>query len=54
MYILIMIVLFGSSGTTMSHIYYENELSCTRAAQDFESHTGRDVRFKAFCVKGDN
>lgn len=54
MYVLIMIVLLGSQGATLNHLYYEDELSCTQAARQFESHKSKEYRLKAFCIKGDN
>ena len=54
MYVLIMIVLLGGQGVTLNHLYYEDELSCSKAATEFEAHKGRDVKLKAFCIKGDN
>lgn len=54
MWVLIMIVLLGSQGATLNHLYYEDELSCAQAARQFESHKGKEYRLKAFCIKGDN
>lgn len=53
MYVLIMIVLLGGQGVTMNYMYYETEYSCKNAAMDFESHKSKDVKFKAFCIKGE-
>ena len=53
MYVLIMIVLLGNSSVTLNHLYYETESSCYKAATDFESHKSKDVKLKAFCIKGD-
>lgn len=54
MYVLIMIVLLGAQGATLNHLYYEDEASCFKAASQFESHKSKDIRLKAFCIKGDN
>lgn len=54
MWVLIMIVALSNSSITLSHLYYADEASCQLAAYSFESHKGRDVRLKAFCIKGDN
>lgn len=52
MWLLIMMVL-NNSTVNLSYIYYEEQLSCTRAAQEFESHKSKDYKLKAFCIKGD-
>ena len=53
MYILIMIVVLGNASVTLNHLYYEDEVSCKKAATEFESHKSKDIKFKAFCIKGD-
>ena len=53
MYVLIMIVLLGGSGVNLNHLYYEDEMSCHKAAAEFESHKSKDMRLKAFCIRGD-
>lgn len=54
MYVLIMIVLLNSVGLNMSHLYYEDEISCSKAAVEFQSHKDKEYRLKAFCIKGDS
>ena len=54
MWVLIMIVVLGNNSITLNHLYYEDELSCAMAAHSFESHKGKDIKLKAFCIKGDN
>lgn len=53
MYVLIMIVLVGGQSVTLSHLYFETDQACYRAASDFESHKARDYRLKAFCIRGE-
>lgn len=52
MYVLIMIILLGGQSVTLNHLYYEDESTCKVAANEFESHVSRDVKLKAFCIKG--
>jgi hypothetical protein len=53
MYVLIMIVLLSNSSANLSHLYYENESACYDAAREFESHRSKDVKLKAFCIRGE-
>lgn len=53
MYVLIMIVVLGNASVNLTHLYYEDNVSCQKAAAEFESHKSKDIRFKAFCIKGD-
>ncbi len=54
MYVLIMIVILGNASVNLNHLYYEDEISCHKAANEFESHKSKDVKLKAFCIRGDN
>ncbi len=53
MFVLIMIVILGNSSLNLTHLYYEDTISCHKAAAEFESHKSKDIKFKAFCIKGD-
>lgn len=53
MYVLIMIVLLSGNSVNLNHLYYEDGLSCQKAAAQFEAQAGKDLSFKAFCIRGD-
>ena len=53
MWLLIMIVLYGSSGVHMRYHFYEDEGSCNNAAEQFIVHGAKDYKLKAFCIRGD-
>ena len=49
-----MIVVLSNTSVNLNHLYYEDEASCTKAANSFESHRSKDIKLKAFCIRGDN
>lgn len=53
MWVLIMIVMLGGQGVTTTHLYYEDEIACKAAAMAFESNKTKDMKLKAFCIRGD-
>lgn len=53
MYILVMILLAANGSMVMQHTYYENELTCFRAAKQFEAHKDSRYSASAFCIVGE-
>lgn len=52
MWILVMLVL-SVSGMEAGNLYYNDEIVCRLAAKEFEGHTSKDFKLKAFCIKGE-
>lgn len=52
MFVLIMIVLLNGS-INVNHLYYDESITCSKAALEFEKHATKDMKMRAFCIKGD-
>jgi len=52
MYMLIMIVLLSKSAVGVEYAYYDKEAACQAAAKQFSLHGEKDMKLRAFCIKG--
>ena len=52
MYMLIMIVLLSKSAVGVEYAYYDKEAACQAAAKQFSLHDEKDMKLRAFCIKG--